>query len=63
MERHHKDVPTRHRQQWWYIPGFIVRKIGQDVYAVQVGDNKILDRNHTKTPTTGAGSQRASSDV
>ena len=45
VERHHKDVLTRHRQQSWYIPGVIVRKIGQDVYAVQVGDNKILDRD------------------
>ena len=48
VERHHKDVLTRHRQQSWYIPGVIVRKIGQDVYAVQVGDNKILDRDHTQ---------------
>ena len=47
VERHHKDVLTRHRQHSWYIPGVIVRKIGQDVYAVQVGDNKILDRDHT----------------
>ena len=48
LERHHKDVPTRHRQQSWYIPGVIVRKIGQDVYAVQVGDNRILDGDHTQ---------------
>ena len=40
VERHHKDLLTRHRQQSWYIPGVIVRKIGQDVYAVQVGDNQ-----------------------
>ena len=26
----------------------IVHKIGQDVYAVQVGDSKILDRDHTR---------------
>ena len=25
-----------------------MRKVGQDVYAVRVGDNKILDRNHTQ---------------
>ena len=25
-----------------------MRKIGQDMYAVQVGDNKILDRDHTQ---------------
>ena len=33
VERHHKDVLTRHRQQSWYIPQVIVRKIRQDVYA------------------------------
>ena len=48
VERHQEDLLTRHRQQSWYIPGVIVRKIGQDVYAVQVGDNKILDRDHTQ---------------
>ena len=44
VERHHKDVLSRHRQASWYVPGVIVRKVGQDVYAVRVGDNKILDR-------------------
>ena len=48
VERHHKDVLTRHREESWYIPGVIVRKIGQDVYAVQVRDNEILDRDHTQ---------------
>ena len=48
VECHHKDVLTRHRQQSWYIRGIIVRKIGQGVYAVHVGDNKILDRDHTQ---------------
>ena len=47
-ERHQKDVLTRHRQQSWYISGVIVRKIGHYVYAVQVGDNKILDQDHTQ---------------
>ena len=28
------------------MPGVIVRKVAQDVYAVRVGDNKILDRDH-----------------
>ena len=46
VERHHKDVLPRHRQQSSYIPGVIVRKIGQEVYAVQVGDNKILEPDH-----------------
>ena len=48
VERHHKDVLYRHRQASWYVPGVIVRKVGQDVYAVRVGDNKILDRDHTQ---------------
>ena len=48
VERHHKDVVTRHRQQSWYIPEVIVRKIAQDVYAVKVQGNKILDRDHTQ---------------
>ena len=33
VERHHKDVLSRHRQASWYVPGVIVRKVGQDVYA------------------------------
>ena len=48
VERHHKDVLTCYRQQSWYIPGVIVRKIGQDVYAVQMGGNKILDWDDTQ---------------
>ena len=48
VERHHKDVLSRHRQASWYVPGVIVRRVGQDVYAVRVGDNKILDRDHTQ---------------
>ena len=30
------------------MPGVIVRKVGQDVYEVRVGDNKILARDHTE---------------
>ena len=48
VERHHKDVLSRHRQASWYVPGVIVWKVGQDLYAVLVGDNKILDRDHTQ---------------
>ena len=48
MGRHNKDVLSRHRQASWYVPGVIVRKVEQDVYAVRVGDNKILDRDHTQ---------------
>ena len=47
VERHHKDVLSRHRQASWYVPGVIVRRVGQDLCAVRVGDNKILDRDHT----------------
>ena len=48
VERHHKDVLSRDRQASSFVPGVIVRKVGQDVYAVPVGDNKILDRDHTQ---------------
>ena len=48
VERHHKDVLSRHRQASWYVPGVIVRKVRQDVYAVYVGNSKILDRDHTQ---------------
>ena len=48
VERHHKAVLTRHYQQFWYIAGVIVRKIGQEMHSVQVGNNKILDRDHTQ---------------
>ena len=48
MERHHKDVLSRHRQASWYVPRVIVWKVGQDVYAVRVEDNKILDNDHTQ---------------
>ena len=48
VERHHKDVLSRHRQAPWYLLGAIVRKVAQDVYVVRVGDNKILDRDHTQ---------------
>ena len=47
-ERHHKDVLSRQRQASWYVPGVIVWRVGQDLYAVRVGDNKILDRDHTQ---------------
>ena len=48
VERHHKGVLSRHRQASWYVLGVIVRKVGQDVYAVRVGDVKILHRDHTQ---------------
>ena len=36
-----------------------MRKIGKDVYAVQVGDNKILDRDHTQALAQGRRVARA----
>ena len=47
-EQHHKDVLSRHPQASWYMTVVIVQKVGQDVYAVRVGDNKILARDHTQ---------------
>ena len=41
---------TRHRQRKWYIPGVIVHKIGQDVYAVEAADNNIVYRDHRQLP-------------
>ena len=48
MERHHKDVLSRHRQQSWYIPGVFLRNTRQDVYVIQVGNNKTLQWDHTQ---------------
>ena len=48
VERHHKDVLSRHQQQSWYIPGVILRKTGQHVYVIQVGNNKTMERDHTQ---------------
>ena len=48
VERHHKDVLSRHRQQSWYIPCVILRKTGQDVYVIQVGNDKTVERDHTQ---------------
>ena len=48
VEQHHKNVLSRHRQQSWYIPGVILRKTGQDVYVIQVGNNKTVERDHTQ---------------
>ena len=48
MERHHKDVLSRHRQQSWYIPGVKLRKKGEDLYVIQAGNNKTVERDHTQ---------------
>ena len=47
VERHHKDVLSRHWQQSWHMAGVILWKTGQDVYVIQVGNNKTEERDHT----------------
>ena len=51
VEPHHKDVSSRQRQQSWYLPGVILRKTVQDVYVIQVGNNKTVERDHTQLLT------------
>ena len=48
VERHHKDILSRHRQQFCYIPGVILRKTGQDLYMIKVGNNKTVEQDHTQ---------------
>ena len=48
VEQHHKHVLSRHRQPSWYIPGVILRETGQDVYVIQVGNSKTVERDHTQ---------------
>ena len=48
LERHHKGVLSRHQLQLWYIPGVILRKTGEDVYLIQVGNNKTVERDHSQ---------------
>ena len=48
VEQHHNDVLSRHRQQSWYTPGVILRKTGQVVYVIEVGNKKTLERDHTQ---------------
>ena len=52
MERHHKDVLSRHRQASWYVPGVIVRKVWQDVYAVRVAPASSSPPNPHDTSTS-----------
>ena len=48
VERHHKDVLSRHRQQSWYIPLVILRKTVQDVYVIQTKISKTVEPDHTQ---------------
>ena len=48
VERNHKDVLSRHRQQSWHIPGVILRTTGQEVHVIQVGNNKIVQQDHNQ---------------
>ena len=51
VQRHHKDVFSRHWQRSWFIPGVTLRPTKQDVYMTQVGKNKTLERGHTQLLT------------
>ena len=46
MERHHKDVLSRHWQQSWFLLGVALRKTGQDVYVIQVENKETVERDH-----------------
>ena len=48
VERHHEDVLSRHRQHSWDLPGQALRKTGHNVYSVQVGKNRTVERDHTQ---------------
>ena len=39
---------SRHQQQSWYIPGAILWKNRQDVYVIQVGNNKTVEPDQTQ---------------
>ena len=59
VQRHHKDVLSRHRQASWYVPGVIVWKVGQDVYAVCVG----ITRSWTATIPSSVPEHQTPADV
>ena len=48
MERHHNDALSRHKQQSWYIAGVILQNTGQNVYVIQIGNNKTVKRDCTQ---------------
>ena len=48
VERHHKDFLSRHRQQSWYLSGVLLRRTGQDIYVIQVGNKKKVERDRTQ---------------
>ena len=45
-ERHHKKVFSRHRRQSRYLPGVILQNTEQDVYVMQMGNSKAVERDH-----------------
>ena len=48
MQRHHNDFLSRHRQQSWFIPSVILRKTGQDVCVIELGNHKAVEQDHTQ---------------
>ena len=59
VERHHNDVLSRHLQPSWYVPGVIVWKVGQDVYAVVWG----ITRSWTATIRSSVPDNQTPADV
>ena len=53
VELRHKDILSRHWLASWYVPGVIVRKVGQDVYLTGVLNASIgFQALHLTHPTT-----------
>ena len=54
VERHHKDVLSRHRQASWYVPGVIVRKCNRCIVVDLSCDCEAcsLDAPGVETPDT-----------
>ena len=48
VELQYNEVPSRHRQQSWYIPSVIFRKTRKDVSVIQLGNNKTFERDYTQ---------------
>ena len=49
MEQQHIDVLSCSRQQSWYIPGIILQRTTQDVYVIEVRNNKAVEPDNTQS--------------
>ena len=48
VEQHHQDVLSRNKKQSWYLPAVILKQTGDDVYVIQVGNNKTAEQDHNQ---------------